>query len=90
MIEAQRGEYDIMVNWVLFCSFIISLTLTLLGVLVDLTYSLQYQPKIEKLHSDQGSEMEILLQEQNFFHDHPVFNAQLTSGPNLFDYSMEL
>lgn len=63
-----------MVNWIVFCAFIASLGMTLMGLVVDLTYQLQYKPKLSRFQDIQSNKLESYLAEKSFFDKHPVFH----------------
>lgn len=62
-----------MINWLIFCSFIASLTLTLLGLIVDISYQVQYVPQLETLQKKQLEQMPSYREDHEFFLKHPVF-----------------
>lgn len=61
------------INWLLFSSFVFSLVMTILGLMVDMTYHLQYKPKIQQLHALQEDKLAAYLQEDKKYQNHPLF-----------------
>ncbi len=66
-----------MINWLFFCTFVLSLTMTILGILVDVTYQVQYAPVIDKIHSQHQQSLNSYLEQKNFYLKHPLFRPRL-------------
>ena len=72
-----------MFNWLIFLSFSFSCALTLLGLFVDLSYQIQYQPRLEALHKKQKKDFLILLDQKRKWIQHPLFGHKGRKGQDL-------
>lgn len=61
--------------------------MTIFGLFVDLTYQLEYAPKIAEFHGQQEAKLESYLHERSFLSTHPLFAAQSSEGSNFNDYA---
>lgn len=73
MIGKQATRIGTMVNWLLFCSFITSLAMTILGLMVDLSYQFTYEPQIHQWQTEQSQNLQSFLDNENRWAQHPVF-----------------
>ena len=65
-----------MVNWLIFCSFVFSLAMTLLGLMVDFSYHLSYQPRIEEWQNQQKDQLSSYLAKEKSYQKHPLFRPR--------------
>ena len=79
-----------MVNWLIFCSFVFSMALTLLGVLVDMSYHFTYQPQIENWQQDQQHSLRPFLELNKKYQTHAIFRPRSSFSANLSDLLMEV
>jgi len=71
-----------MLNWMFFCSFVVSFALTIVGLLMDVTYQIQLAPRVEKFQSYQLKRLPDYLRLKKRLETHPIFNPQLGRGEN--------
>lgn len=67
-----------MINWLFFCSFIFSMVMTFLGVLLDMSYELEYKPAIEQFQSQQTDLLNDYFSDEVYFKKHPLFGRSST------------
>ncbi len=68
-----------MINWLVFSTFVLSMAMTILGLLVDLTYQVRVAPQIESLHQQQRKILPDYLADSKKYHQHAVFRPKLSS-----------
>ncbi len=66
-----------MINWLVFSTFVLSMAMTILGLLVDLTYQVRVAPQIESLHKQQRNNLPGYLEDSKKFHQHTVFRPKV-------------
>ena len=74
-----------MVNWLIFCSFVLSFSMTILGLLVDLTYQTQIAPKVQSFQQEQIQRLPEYIEDKRFFSKHKVFSPPSRNGKNFAD-----
>lgn len=84
--NATRVVQKYMLRWLLFCFLVASISMTLLGLFVDLTYQLKYAPKIAQMREEQQAKLEHYLQEKAFLASHPVFSPPSRESGNFDEY----
>ncbi len=72
-----------MLNWLIFCSFVFSFAMTLLGVGVDLAYQLQMRPEIEKIQTKHLESLTDYLKSEKHWQSHPLFRTKRENKRNL-------
>jgi hypothetical protein len=77
MIIKTRNIGSLMVKWLIFCSFIISLALTIIGLIVDINYQVRFVPQIEKVQKLQSDHIENYLNDKTYFSQHLFFNFKV-------------
>lgn len=75
-----------MINWLVFSTFVASFTLTLMGLFVDLTYQMRYQPQLTSLHEQLIAELPHYLQSKDDFSKHPIFSPETHKTKDLTQF----
>lgn len=78
-----------MARWLIFCSFIFCLSMTLLGLILDLTYQLHYKPLVSDWQSKISQISDGFQIEKDHFDKHPFFSKQPKEGTDFADYLRE-
>lgn len=71
-----------MINWLIFCTFVLSFSMTLLGIAVDLSYQVQMAPKVLGFQDQQINELTHYMEAKDHFSSHPVFTPPSEKGQN--------
>ncbi len=79
-----------MLNWMFFCSFVFSLAMTIVGLLMDLTYQIQLAPQVKELQDRQQKNLSHYLELRSKVSTHPVFNPKLEQGEDFQNLWEEL
>ncbi len=79
-----------MINWMVFTAFVFSMAMTILGLLVDLTYQVQFAPQIENIRKEHSSNLPNYLQQQKEFRLHPIFRNRPPQKKDLAQLIAEL
>ena len=75
-----------MTKWLIFCSFIICLSMTLLGLFMDLTYQLHYVPQIEDWQKQLQQSSDLYQKEKTYFDTHVFFSKPNSEGKDFASY----
>ena len=62
-------------KWFVFFTFIVSMTLSLIGLAVDVVFHTSYVPAIEKWQDKKSNNLEHYLREKEFFAGHRIFST---------------
>jgi hypothetical protein len=62
-----------MINWLLFSSFVFSMAMTVVGLMLDLTYELRYSPALSRYQEQQKARWPRFIEAEKTLLNHPVF-----------------
>ena len=65
-----------MLNWLIFSSFVFSMVMTCLGLMLDMSFQLKYKPAIEKYQQNQQRNLADYLKAEASYREHEIFGKK--------------